>query len=134
MLQWTVMAERNGRIAEEDVTRIVGEPTAEDVDQLENECVEIEVKFETGLFQGGDELGHMFMLVVQQRYCDELGDQTYVSTVPFCLEAFDPELAGAAGKVLQKRQIAEHKWKIYEYEMFKEVTQGLREKILYAVD
>lgn len=97
------MAETKRRIAAKDVTRIIREPTAEDINQLEIKCAEIAVKFETGLFQGGDDLGHMCVIVSQQRYRNELDDQTFVYTVPVCLEAFNPELTGAAGKVLQKQ-------------------------------
>ena len=68
MTQGTVMAETKRRIAEENVTKIMGEPTAEDVEQLQIELAEIAVKFDTGIFQGGDELGHMCLIVSEQKY------------------------------------------------------------------
>ena len=68
MMQGTVMAKMKCRIAAEDVTRIMGEPTLEDVEQLQIELVEIAVKFDTGIFQGGDELGHMCLVVSEQKY------------------------------------------------------------------
>lgn len=46
MSQGTVMTETKQRIAEEDVMRIIGEPTLEDIEQLEIKCVEIVVKFD----------------------------------------------------------------------------------------
>ena len=134
MSQGTIFAKTKRRIAAEEVTKIIGEPTTEDINQLEIECAEIAAKFETGIFEGGDELGHMAMVVSQETYRENSGIPTFLYTAPARLAAFDEDLAGAAGPVLQKRRIAEHKRKIYEYELFKGVQQGLRERILYAVD
>ncbi len=41
MLQGIVMAKTKQRITAEEVTRIIGEPTAEEVDKLEIKCAEI---------------------------------------------------------------------------------------------
>ena len=134
MTQGTVMAETKRRIAEENVTKITGEPTAEDVEQLQIELAEIAVKFDTGIFQGGDELGHMCLIVSEQKYREEIEDQNWTYNAPERPEAFDPNLGGTAGEVSQKRRIAEHNRKIHEYELFKGVTQGLHEKIQWAVE
>ena len=99
-MQGTVMAETKRRIAEENVTKIIGEPTVEDVEQLQIELVKIAVKFDTGIFQGGDELGHMCLIVSEQKYQEEIEDQNWTYNAPERPEAFDPNLGGMAGKVL----------------------------------
>ncbi len=47
------MAKTKCWIAAEEVTKVHGEPTAEDVEQLQIELAEIAVKLDTGLFEGG---------------------------------------------------------------------------------
>ena len=68
MAQGTVMAKTKRWIAEDEITKIIGEPTTEDVEQLEIKYAEIAVKFDTGLFLGGDKLGHMCMIVSETSY------------------------------------------------------------------
>ena len=68
MMQGTVMVEMKHRIAAEKVIKIIGEPNAEDGEKLQVELAEIAVKFDTGLFQGGDELGNTCVIVSEMRY------------------------------------------------------------------
>ena len=60
------------------------------------------MKFETGLFPSGDELGHICVVVLEQKYHDESGDQTFVYTVPEKPASFDLNLTGSAGDILHK--------------------------------
>ena len=76
-----------------DVTQITGEPTAGDVEQLQIKLAEIAVKFDTGLFQGGDELGHIRLVVSEAEYQREIADETWTYTTPEKPGTFDPNLA-----------------------------------------
>ena len=55
MMQGTVMAKTKRRIADKNVTKIMGEPTSENVEQLQIKLADIAVKFDTGIYQGGDD-------------------------------------------------------------------------------
>lgn len=54
----------------------------EDVEQLDIKFAEIMVKFDNGLLPGGDELGHMCMIISEKKYCKELNDPTLVYVAP----------------------------------------------------
>ena len=128
------MNETKKAIALETVTRIIGEPTKQDVEKLEEELAEIAVKFQTGTFTGGDEFGHMCLVVSQEKYRTIINDNAWTYTEPVKPQAFDETLTNAATDLAQKKRIAQHTRKIEEYELFKGVLVGLRERILYAVD
>ena len=75
------MAKTKRRIAAENINGIIRETAAEDVDKLEIKCEEISVNFETGLFPGGDELRHMCVIILEQKFCNKSGNPTFVYTV-----------------------------------------------------
>ena len=62
------MNEVKKAITAEQITRIIGEPTRQDVEELQREVAEIAVKYSTGLFQGGDDYGHMCLVLGEAKY------------------------------------------------------------------
>ncbi|KAL7478346.1 LOW QUALITY PROTEIN: hypothetical protein ACHAW6_006995, partial [Cyclotella cf. meneghiniana] len=115
-------------------TIIIGEPTRQDVEELQREVAEIAVKYSTGLFQGGDDYGHMCLVLGEAKYRTLIGDETWTYLVPEKPGAFDTTITSAAGEILRRRKIAEHERKIEEYETFRGVMAGIKEQILYAVE
>ena len=63
MSQGNGMNEVKKALLAEQVTRIFGEPTIQDVKELQREVAEIEVKYSTGLFQGGNDYGLMYLVL-----------------------------------------------------------------------
>ena len=61
----------------EKVTRIIGEPTQQSVEELRHEVAEIAVKFATGMFDGGDEYSHMCLVVSEGQYGDVIGNNAW---------------------------------------------------------
>ena len=112
MFRSTKFTDTKKAIAMETVTWIIGEPKHEQVGKLQGECAEIAVKFETSLFEGGLDLGHLAMVVDQETYRKHCGNPTWVQVEPVRPGAFDPNIPGTAGNVLQQRRIAEHEQKI----------------------
>ncbi|KAL7481118.1 hypothetical protein ACHAW6_006804 [Cyclotella cf. meneghiniana] len=74
------------------------------------------------------------MVVDQATYRIHSRDPAFVYVEPVRPGAFDDTISGTAGNVLQQRRVAEHKKRVEDYEVFQGVKQGLREKILFAVD
>ncbi len=66
MFQGNGMNKTKKAIIAESATRIISEPTRQDVEELQRELAEIVVKYQTGLFQGGDEYGHVFSARARQ--------------------------------------------------------------------
>ena len=128
------MNETKKAIMAEQVTRIIGEPTRQQVEELQRELAEIAVKFSTGMFDSGDEYGHMCLVVNQNKYREVIGDNAWTYVAPVKPGAFDTTLTNAAGDLLRKRRIAEHERKIEEHELFRGVMNGLKEQILFTVN
>ncbi len=91
------MHETKKAILAESMTRIIGEPMRQDVEELQRELSEIAVKYQTGLFQGRDEYGHMCLVLGQDKYQALIGDDTFTYQVPVKPAAFDETLTAAAG-------------------------------------
>lgn len=47
-------------------------------------------------------MGHLCIVVSEQKYQEEIGHNTWMYTTPACQKAFDPTLGRTAGDVLQK--------------------------------
>ena len=103
MSQGNTMNETKKAIMAEQVTRIIGEPTRQQVEELQRELAEIAVKFNTGMFDGGDEYGHMCLVVNQNKYREVIGDNAWTYVAPVKPGAFDMTLTNA---------VAEHERKI----------------------
>ncbi|KAL7487201.1 hypothetical protein ACHAW6_012803 [Cyclotella cf. meneghiniana] len=116
------------------VTQIIGEPKFEQVRLVQEKLAGIAVKLETTLFKQGAEFGHMCMVVDQSTYCRLIRNPAWTYAEPQRPGAFDPNMPGAAGNVLQQCQIAEHDERREDYEQFRGAKQGLHEQVLYAVD
>ncbi len=108
-------------ILAEKVTRIAGESTRQDVEELQRELAEMAVKHSTGIVQGGDDYGHMFLVLAVEKYRTLIADNTYNHQTPVKPGAFDTMLTNVAGELLQKRRIKEHERKIEEYERYRGV-------------
>lgn len=134
MTTYTIFTDTKKAIAGETVTRIIGEPEYEQVERLQEECAEIANKFEMTLIAGVLDLGHIAMVVDQATYRIHSRGPAFVYVEPARPGAFDDTIPGTAGNVLQQRRVAEHKKRVEDYEVFRGVKQGLREKILFAVD
>ena len=134
MTQGTVMEDVKKAIGKEDVTRIVGEPTRGQVKELQEELAAICAKYSTDLFEGGDDYGHMCMVINDETYGDIINNNMFTYTPPRKPEAFDGTLTNQASEVTRMKRVAEHKRKIEEFEKYRGVLQGIRERILYAVD
>ena len=63
------------------------------------------VKHLTGIVQGGDDYGHMFLVLAVEKNRTLIADNTYNRQMPVKPGAFDKTLTNAAGELLQKRRI-----------------------------
>ena len=98
------MTETKKAIAAKYMTRIVGGPMKQDVEQLEEELAMIAVKFLIGQFEGGEQFGPMCFVVSQAKYRMTIDNPAWTYTEQDKLEAFDTTLTAMAGVLLQKHQ------------------------------
>ncbi len=82
MSQGNVMNEVKKAIVAEQVMQIVGEPTRQDVEELQREVAEIAVKYSTRLFQGGDDYGQMCLILCKLKYQTLIRDEKWTYQVP----------------------------------------------------
>ena len=60
------------------------------------------MKYQTGMFQGGDEYSNMCLVLGQDKYRALIGDDTFTYQVPVKPAEFDKTLTAAAGDSLTK--------------------------------
>ena len=111
------------------VTRIDGQPTNKDLNQLTAELSEMAAT--VSKMNGGRSHGHLGMLVKEMEY-QSLSTRNEPFTVPTNPGAYsttvDPDV------MIRERQIAEHKFTVKEFETYLGVKNALRQKIREAGD
>ncbi|KAL7476598.1 hypothetical protein ACHAW6_002955 [Cyclotella cf. meneghiniana] len=113
-----------------EVTKIEGQPTDEDLNQLTNELTNAAGSVTTQ--NGGREHGHVGMVVDEAEYVTfSHGNARFV--VPTNPGAY-PTTVDATNAAIRKKQIAEHKAEVAEYETYLGVQNWLRRMIVKAID
>ena len=127
-------------IAQKDtITRITGDITPEDVDQLQEEIGSILVTIKSHHFRGGRTNGHLAVIVSQAEYRsiidpnnEDEDDEAWEYEPPDeDMLAYDPE-AEATTIARRARLEAEWKRKVSNLEIFNGVCQGAKELIIYG--
>lgn len=120
-------AETREKIKKESVTKIHGQPSHTDITQLEEELVEIAVNYPTSL--GGGDHGHAGLIVESATYL------THSNGIPFTRPSQPPTLPVAPAQSEDKASVERlHNERIRIFNLFVGVEQGLKDKILAAVD
>jgi hypothetical protein len=119
--------ETRAAIAEFTVTKVLGQPTTQDIDLLEDELTAIASSFPTSL--GGGMHGHAGLLKSALDY-DQLAPGT-----PF-IAPLNPGIypAGNIPAAQRGQREAEHKELIKEFEKCTGANKGLKDLILQAID
>ncbi len=119
--------ETRAAIAEFTVTKVLGQPTTQDIDLLEDELTAIASSFPTSL--GGGMHGHAGLLKSALEY-DQLAPGT-----PFIAPA-NPGIypAGNIPAAQRGQREAEHKELIKEFEKCTGASKGLKDLIMQAID
>ena len=97
----------------ERVTKIVGRPTWGQVFELQEELAGIAVRFPTSLIPGGDEYGHLAMIVSDAKYQDIIQDQAFTYQVPEKPTPFDNTIAGSC-ETMQNHRAREKGGRIWK--------------------
>ena len=119
--------ETRAAIAEFTVTKVLGQPTTQDIDLLEDELTAIASSFPTSL--GGGMYGHAGLLKSALDY-DQLAPGT-----PF-IAPINPGIypAGNIPAAQRGQREAEHKELIKEFEKCTGASKGLKDLIMQAID
>jgi hypothetical protein len=119
-------AETREKVKKEAVTKIHGQPTHTDITKLEEELVQIAIVIPTSL--GGGELGHAGLIIEPTEY------EKHSNGVPFTRPSQPPTLPPTA-QADDKRNVERiHNEKIRIFNLYLGVEQGLRDKIIEAID
>ena len=92
------------------------------------------MRFPTSLTPGGDEYGHLAIIVSDAKYQCIIQDQAFTYQVPEKPTPFDNTIAKNTGEVVRQCRLMEHVRKVEEFERFKGVEAGLKNRIIYEVD
>ena len=113
-----------------EFTKIDGQPTDEDLNQLTKECINAAASVTTT--NGGGRHGHVGMIIPEAEYItfSHNAERFLVPTNP---GAF-PTTVDPTDEVVRMRQIAEHKAEQAEFETYLGVENFLRKAIVKAVD
>lgn len=119
--------ETRAAIAEFTVTKVLGQPTSQDIDLLEDELIAIASSFPTSL--GGGLFGHAGLLKTAAEY-DQLAPGT-----PFVVPPNPGTYpAGVIPAAQRGQREAEHKELIKEFEKCTGASKGLKDLIMQAID
>lgn len=120
-------AETREKVKRESVTKIHGQPSHTDITQLEEELVQIAVVIPTSL--GGGELGHAGLIVESATYL------IHSNGIPFTRPIQPPTLPTTPAQAENQNNVERlHNERIRIFNLFTGVEQGLKDKILGAVD
>ena len=124
-----VRADTREEVRKETVTKIIGQPTNQDLTLLEKELIAILANIPTTL--GGGDHGHAGIVMDPARYL-------LIAGVPFVTPAnpgtYPTGVPGNAAQGVRARAEAEHKELVKEYETYQGVVQATKDIILEAVD
>jgi hypothetical protein len=124
-----IRADTHNEVCRETATKIFGQPTANDITQLEKELIAIAAAIPTSL--GGGNYGHAGMNVDQAKYLLMTGTPFNNPQNPGIYPA---NIAGNAANGIRARKEALNKELIREYKIYCRVDQALKDIILKAVD
>ena len=124
-----VGADIREEVRKETVTKIIGQPTNQDLTLLEKELIAILANIPTTLGGGGH--GHAGIIMDPARYLATAGAPFVNPANPGTYPAGVP---GNAAQGIRARAEAEHKEHVKEYETFQGVVQATKDIILEAVD
>ena len=124
-----VRADIREEVRKETVTKIIGQPTNQDLTLLEKELIAILANIPTTL--GGSGHGHAGIIMNPARYLATAGAPFVNPANPGTYPAGVP---GNAAQGIRARAEAEHKEHVKEYETFQGVVQATKDIILEAVD
>ena len=124
-----VRADIREEVRKETVTKIIGQPTNQDLTLLEKELIAILANIPTTLGGGGH--GHAGIIMDPARYLATAGAPFVNPANPGTYPAGVP---GNAAQGIRARAEAEHKEHVKEYETFQGVVQATKDIILEAVD
>ena len=117
------------QFSKKELTKIVGEPTLDSIQKLEEEVQENASMVNTSL--GGGNHGHLGMVMAAPEYLTLEGTPFAVPQNPGYQPVFGPAVNTAA-----LREGATNQWKEarYHYDTYKNVQKALRNQILEAVE
>ena len=124
-----VRADIREEVRKETVTKIIGQPTNQDLTLLEKELIAILANIPTTLGGGGH--GHAGIIMDPARYLATAGAPFVNPANPGTYPAGVP---GNAAQGIRARAEAEHKEHVKKYETFQGVVQATKDIILEAVD
>jgi hypothetical protein len=113
-----------------EFTKIDGQPTDEDLNQLTKECINATASVSTT--NRGERHGHVGMIILDAEYVAFLHNAKRF-LVPTNPGAF-PTTVDQTDEVVRMRQIAQHKAEQAEFETYLGVENFLRKAIVKAVD
>jgi hypothetical protein len=119
-------AETREKVKKETVTKIHGQPSHTDITKLEEELVQIAIVIPTSL--GGGELGHAGLIIKPTKY------EKHSNRVPFTRPSQPPTLPPTA-QADDKRNVERiHNEKNRIFNLYLGMEQGLKDKIIDAID
>jgi hypothetical protein len=125
-----IRADTRDEVRKESATKIFGQPTANNITQLERELIAIAAAIPTSLGEGNH--GHAGIIIKDARY------QILTNGTPFVTPAnpgiYPANIAGNAANAVRSREEALHKARNQEFKIYAGVEQALKDIILEAVN
>jgi hypothetical protein len=125
-----IQAETREEVHKEMATKIFGQPTANNLTQLEKELIAIAAAIPTSL--GGGNHGHAGIIVNDAKYLTMTGGIQFIT--PTNPGAYPTNIAGNTTNAVRSRKEAMHKTFVREYEIYCGVKQALKDIILKTVE
>jgi hypothetical protein len=125
-----IQAETREEVRKETATKIFGQPTANNLTQLEKELIAIAAAIPTNI--GGGNHGHAGIIVDDAKYLTMTRGIQFIT--PINPVAYPTNIAGNTTNAVCSRKEAMHKTLVRVYEIYCGVEQALKDIILETVE
>jgi hypothetical protein len=128
-------ADTLSELKDHHLTKVIGrKPNHQDVETWEEEASEIATLIKTTPIQGGQELGHLAIVISKEEYRLEIEDEDWEYEEPTDPGPYNPDITGNEGDHEIRRMEAEHKQKQQDFQKYQGVSEHLRLEFQRCMD
>jgi DNA repair exonuclease SbcCD ATPase subunit len=128
-------ADTLSELKDHHLTKVIGrKPNHQDVETWEEEASEFATLIKTTSIQGGQELGHLAIVISEEEYRLEIEDEDWEYEEPTDPGPYNPDITGNEGDHEIRRMEAEHKQKQQDFQKYQGVSEHLKSEFQRCMD
>ena len=118
---------------DQELTTVIGKPTALDVNRWEEEVAEMAATIKNSIFPGGATHGFLAVVIPEEEYQLEIEDEEWTYQEPTDPGSY-PDFDGDVDDTERRRLEAEHRQKVTDYLKYIGLTEHVRRQFVKCMD